>query len=98
MANSGYLVSSIIDIVETPSYRFAKLDTGLTEIVRPAMYGAHHSIIGLNNDKDDRQIPFVFVGHCCESGDLISCEKNKSDALRKVQMSEKTKIGDLVAI
>jgi diaminopimelate decarboxylase len=48
-ANAGSLLCAVQDIVSTGAegFTFAKLDTGMTEILRPAMYGSHHPIIHL---------------------------------------------------
>ena len=47
VADAGCVVSTCIDVADTGAegYRFAKLDTGMTEITRPSLYGAtasHH--------------------------------------------------------
>ena len=38
--------------------------------------------------------PYVVVGHCCESGDLITCAPGSSDDLREVQAPSTLSIGD----
>ena len=56
-------------------YRFIKLDAGMTEILRPSLYGAQHPIhiVPEPGQIDRREIcPQVVVGHCCESGDLLT--------------------------
>jgi diaminopimelate decarboxylase len=48
VANAGVLVSEVIDIMSTNKeaggYDFIKLNTGLNDVTRPALYGAQHSI------------------------------------------------------
>ena len=46
VANAGAVVATCIDVVDTGAdgYQFAKLDTGMTEVTRPALYGAQHPI------------------------------------------------------
>jgi diaminopimelate decarboxylase len=46
MANAAALVAKVIDIVDTGrrGYKFLKVDAGMTELLRPAMYGAQHPI------------------------------------------------------
>src|SRR5688572_20778203 len=51
VANGGAVVASCIDVVDTgpDGYLFAKLDTGMTEVTRPALYGAQHPITVLSD-------------------------------------------------
>ena len=46
VAHACSLVSSIQDTTDTGSggYRFLKLDAGMTELLRPSLYGAQHPI------------------------------------------------------
>jgi hypothetical protein len=46
LALAGAVVASCIDVVDTgkDGYRFAELDTGMTEVARPSLYGAQHPI------------------------------------------------------
>ena len=76
-AHACSLVSTVQDITVTGSegYRFIKLDAGMTEILRPSLYGAQHPIhiVPEPGQIDRREIcPQVVVGHCCESGDLLT--------------------------
>jgi len=73
-ANSCSLVSAVQDIVDTgeEGYRFLKLDTGMTEILRPSLYSSQHPIILLPRVDTGLCLPYVAVGHCCESGDLLT--------------------------
>jgi diaminopimelate decarboxylase len=93
VANSGILVSEVMDMMTTKhgdndGYNFIKLNTGLNDLTRPALYGAQHSIkfLSLKHDlKDsDEKKPYVVVGHCCESGDLLTCDPNDSNELREI--------------
>src|SRR5215470_14981719 len=67
VANAGYVVATCIDVVDTgdEGYLFAKLDTGMTEVTRPSLYGAQHPIDVLAPGRPDAEV--VFVGPCCES-------------------------------
>jgi len=42
--------------------------------------------------------PFVIVGHCCESGDLITCDPEDSNELREVMTSGDVKVGDFAVL
>jgi len=98
-ANSGCLLSTIQDIVDTgeEGYRFLKLDTGMTEILRPSLYGAQQPIVLLPRVDTGACLPYVAVGHCCESGDLLSPAPNHPDVLHPRELPE-VEPGDLCVI
>lgn len=97
VANSGYLLSRIIDIVDTgkKGFSFLKLDTGMNDLLRPTLYGAQHPIDVLTSAKTYRD--YVIVGHNCESGDLLTPEPGNSENIMPRRLKE-ARIGDLVII
>lgn len=99
VANSGVLLAMIQDKVSTgPSgFEFLKLDTGMTEILRPCLYGAQHTIEVLPRDNTGETTPYVVVGHCCESGDLLTPAPDKPDQLQARTLAT-AQIGDLCTI
>ncbi len=101
VANAGAVVATCIDVVDTgkDGYQFAKLDTGMTEVTRPALYGAQHPITvrGEDGPAQDGTSNVVFVGPCCESGDILTPAPGDPEALapRSVRLPA---IGDLVVV
>jgi diaminopimelate decarboxylase len=102
VANAGAVVSTCIDVVDTGSegYLFAKLDTGMTEVTRPSLYGAQHPIEVLRSTDAAQGAPnadVVFVGPCCESGDILTPAPGDAEALapRRVVPPH---IGDIVVV
>jgi len=50
VARAGWLVASVLHVRERPdAERVVVLDTGMTELIRPALYGAHHRIEALTS-------------------------------------------------
>ncbi|HUC87290.1 MAG TPA: diaminopimelate decarboxylase [Candidatus Saccharimonadales bacterium] len=98
VANAGALIARIQDIVDTgPSgYRFLKLDTGMTELMRPSLYGSQHPIVVIGS-QPGRKEQYVVVGHCCESGDLLTPQPANPEMLA-TRLLEAAKIDDLVVI
>lgn len=96
VANAGCVVATCIDVVDTGAggYRFAKLDTGMTEITRPSLYGAQHPIAVL---AERPPAPIVFVGPCCESGDILTPAAGDPEALAP-RLVPAPAIGDLVVV
>jgi diaminopimelate decarboxylase len=97
VALAGYVVASCIDSVDTGSdgYVFAKLDTGMPEVTRPALYGAQHPITVLAEGREEREV--VVVGPCCESGDILTPAPGDPEALAPRRMPLPN-IGDLVVV
>ncbi len=102
-ANCGALVCSVTDLVDTEGsaagYRFIKIDAGMTEIVRPSMYGAQHPIIVVPRESGSTRGTgeFLVTGHCCESGDILTPEPGNPEGLAPRSLSE-PRIGDALVI
>jgi diaminopimelate decarboxylase len=98
-ANSGALLSTVQDIVDTgeEGYRFLKLDTGMTEILRPSLYSSQHPLIVLPRFDSGAFLPYVAVGHCCESGDLLTPAPDHHEILHPRELPE-VQPGDLCVI
>ena len=100
LANACTLLSRVQDLASTGEggYDFIKLDSGMTENVRPSMYGAQHPMTVFASDEGVREAKdYIVVGHCCESGDILTPAPGDPEALSPRTLVE-TKIGDLVAI
>jgi diaminopimelate decarboxylase len=97
VARAGAVVATCVDVVDTgrDGYLFAKLDTGMPEVTRPSLYGAQHPIEVLAINRAEAKV--VFVGPCCESGDILTPAPGDPEALapRPVPRPE---IGDLVVV
>ncbi len=77
VAHACSLVTSVQDVTQTGEggYRFLKLDAGMTEVLRPSLYGAQHPIHIVPDPEElseREEAEQVVVGHCCESGDLLT--------------------------
>jgi diaminopimelate decarboxylase len=97
VANAGVVVATCVDVVDTGrgGYLFAKLDTGMPEVTRPSLYGAQHPIDVLATGRPDADV--VFVGPCCESGDILTPAPGDPEALAPRRVP-RPQIGDLVLV
>ena len=97
VARAGAVVASCVDVVDTgrEGYLFAKLDTGMTEVTRPSLYGAQHPIDVLAQGRETAAV--VFVGPCCESGDILTPAPGDPEALGP-RWVPRPQIGDLVVV
>lgn len=99
VANAGSLLCAVQDIVSTgeSGYTFLKLNAGMTEVLRPSLYGAQHPIHILQSRPADDLREYMIVGHCCESGDILSPAPGDSELLAPRTLPV-AKIGDLCVI
>jgi diaminopimelate decarboxylase len=97
VAHAGVLLSRVDDIVDTgpEGYTFLRLNTGMNDIIRPAMYGAQHEIQVIN--ENDERAEYLVVGHNCETGDILTPAPGDPEHLM-VRSLRKAAIGDTVAI
>lgn len=99
-ANAGAVVCTAIDVVDTgpTGYAFIKVDSGMTEVLRPSLYGAQHPIAVVPAQPGERgQRDYLVVGHCCESGDVLTPEPGNPEGLKTRTLTE-ARIGDAVVI
>lgn len=105
VAMSGALVSIVQDKVFTTgegSHTFLKLDSGMTDVLRPSLYGAIHpmTIFPASGKSDDIGVDteeVVVVGHCCESGDLMTPKPGAPEDLAERKL-RKAEIGDILVM
>ena len=75
--NAGLMVSRVIYVKQGEGRRFLILDAAMNDLIRPAMYEAHHDIIPVNQpDPGVEQAPYDIVGPVCESGDTFAKSRN----------------------
>lgn len=71
--NSGLLVSSVIYVKEGEDRKFLILDAAMNDLIRPAMYDAHHDIVPVvEAQAASEKQPYDVVGPVCESGDTFA--------------------------
>jgi diaminopimelate decarboxylase len=78
VGSAGILVVKVLYIKKTPLKNFIITDGGMNDLIRPALYSAHHEIIPLrNNAKRNNAITHKYdiVGPICESGDFFAKER-----------------------
>jgi diaminopimelate decarboxylase len=85
---AGALLTRVIDLKDAPGgHHFAVLDAGMTELMRPALYGSFHRIEAVT-PRSARDLRYDIVGPVCESTDAFARD-------RKMTPLE---VGDLLAI
>jgi diaminopimelate decarboxylase len=98
VANAGCLIAGVNDLKSTPNYRFIITDTGMTEVTRPALYGAQHPISVVPTKRTNPEFAnFIVSGHCCESGDILTPAKDDPEALQERKLLS-PEVGDLIVV
>ena len=72
---AGVLLARVVDLKDSPGgHHFAVLDAGMTELLRPALYGAYHRIEAVT-PRAARELCYDVVGPVCESSDAFGRER-----------------------
>ena len=82
----GSLISKVLYIKKGSNTTFAVIDAGMTDLIRPALYQAHHKIENLTSKGILSK--YDVVGPVCESADTFA---------RFIELPE-TRRGDIIAI
>jgi diaminopimelate decarboxylase len=89
VANAGVLVSRVIYVKHGEAKHFLIIDAGMNDLIRPAMYEAHHEFAAIKEPAvGSPRTAYDVVGPICETADLFASAR----ALPEL------KSGDLVAI
>ncbi len=67
----GTLISRVVFVKENRNKKFVILDAGMTDLIRPALYGAHHKIQNLTS-RESASDTYDIVGPVCESSDVFA--------------------------
>ena len=87
VAQCGSLISRVLYIKQGALKKFAIIDAGMTDLVRPALYGAMHKIQNLTSQEADDDL-YDVVGPICESSDVFAKDYHMPTTRR----------GDLIAL
>ncbi|MHC9236301.1 diaminopimelate decarboxylase [Pseudooceanicola sp. 502str34] len=75
--NAGILVSEVIYLKQGEGRDFLILDAAMNDLIRPAMYEAHHDIVPVvEPEAGAEQAAYDVVGPVCESGDTFAKQRS----------------------
>ncbi|MDR8392732.1 bifunctional aspartate kinase/diaminopimelate decarboxylase [Aliifodinibius sp. S!AR15-10] len=75
VATAGVLLARVTQTKGKGKIRYVGVETGMNSLIRPALYGSHHSIVNLSRiDEPATQISNI-VGPICESGDKLGIDR-----------------------
>lgn len=87
VAQCGSLISRVTYVKEGIGKKFLILDAGMTALIRPALYQAHHKIENLTSTSSE-EVVYDVVGPICESSDTFGTD----------ELLPLSKRGDLIAM
>lgn len=88
-ANAGVLLARALYVKKGEARTFLVLDAGMNDLIRPALYDAHHEIVPVHRQgPDDLMQVYDIVGPVCETADLFARGRSMKSMKR----------GELVAV
>lgn len=86
VGNAGILVVEVQYVKQGPSKKFIIIDGAMNDLIRPALYEAHHEVVAVKQTK--KTTMGDVVGPICESADFFALDRKLPDV----------KQGDLLAV
>lgn len=71
IADAGLLVTTTLYTKQQAGQTFVITDASMAELIRPALYQAHHEIVPMIEPQNDGRIPSQVVGPVCETSDVL---------------------------
>ena len=75
IGTAGILVSKVEYIKEAGEKKFAIIDAGMNDLIRPSLYEAWHKVIEVNHKNTDLDL-YDLAGPVCETGDVLAKDRN----------------------
>ena len=76
----GALISQVIFLKDKGEKHFIIIDSGMNDLLRPAMYNAYHHILPVT--KKGKRVVADIVGPICETGDFFAIDREIDDLQR----------------
>ncbi|AXP37312.1 TPA: diaminopimelate decarboxylase [Haemophilus influenzae] len=79
-ANAGILVAKVQYLKSNESRNFAITDTGMNDMIRPALYEAYMNIVEIDRTLEREKAIYDVVGPVCETSDFLGKQRELSIA------------------
>ncbi len=73
--NAGILVTRVLYTKRTPTKDFVIVDAGMSDLIRPSLYGSYHAIQPVRRQGGREPMTVDVVGPICESGDFLAKDR-----------------------
>ena len=75
VAQAGALLTRVLVVKKNGAKTFVITDAGMNDLIRPALYHAHHEIIPIKQPTGKSTLTADIVGPVCESGDFFARDR-----------------------
>ncbi len=75
VGNAGVLLARVSYIKKSGAKKFAIVDAGMNDLIRPALYHSYHEIVPVKETRSERESKIDIVGPVCESGDFFALDR-----------------------
>jgi diaminopimelate decarboxylase len=75
VAQAGALLTTVLNVKKNGEKTFVITDAGMNDLIRPALYQAHHEIVPLKQPVGSYSSVVDIVGPVCESGDFFARDR-----------------------
>ncbi|HZD50344.1 MAG TPA: diaminopimelate decarboxylase [Silvibacterium sp.] len=75
IAQAGALLTRVLYVKKNGEKTFIITDAGMNDLIRPALYQAHHEIVPVTRHKGARKVTADIVGPVCETGDFFARDR-----------------------
>jgi diaminopimelate decarboxylase len=75
VGNAGVLVTRVLYVKPARRRRFAVVDAGMNDLLRPALYGAYHEVVPVHPSGALNGARYDVVGPVCESADVLAQDR-----------------------
>jgi len=79
LGNAGVLLTRVRYIKKTATKKFAIVDAGMNDLIRPALYQSYHEIVPCRASVSDGVEKIDIVGPVCESGDFFALDRGMAE-------------------
>jgi diaminopimelate decarboxylase len=79
VAQAGALVARVLYRKRNGTKEFLITDAGMNDLIRPALYGAHHEIVSVERPTGSELHSMDVVGPVCETGDFFARDRAMPD-------------------
>ena len=77
--NAGVLLTECLYEKKGSAKTFKVVDSGMNDLIRPALYEGHHQIVPIREDQRTPLVKADVVGPICESGDFFCQDRDIAD-------------------
>jgi diaminopimelate decarboxylase len=81
VAAAGVLLTKVLYRKQTGHKDFVIVDAAMNDLIRPALYDAHHEILPVRENRAAPRIRADVVGPVCETGDFLARDRDMAEAM-----------------